>query len=298
MPARDHEAMFHVHAFADCAPYGRAVARALGARFNLVRTHIFPDRESLVRVTSPQGRNAVLIRSLDDPNAKLVDTLLAADALRRAGAERVTLAAPYLAYMRQDAVFHAGEAVSQRVIGALLGRAFDAVLTIQPHLHRVDSLAEVVPCEARAIIPASAIARWSRRFKSDCLVVGPDAESRALVLSVAEAAGLKWVVGDKVRLGDRRVRVEFAPLPKASRALVVDDIASSGTTLAATVRSLKRAGILTVDVVVVHAIFAPGALGEIRRAGARRIVSCDTIPHPTNAIKTAVLLARALAEPK
>jgi ribose-phosphate pyrophosphokinase len=55
--------------------------------------------------------------------------LLAADALRRAGAPRVLLVAPYLPYMRQDAVFRPGEPISQRVIGALLGQTFDGVLT-------------------------------------------------------------------------------------------------------------------------------------------------------------------------
>lgn len=59
----------------------------------------------------------ILHRSLDDPDAKLVELLLAASAARELGARRVVLVAPYLAYMRQDQAFRAGEAVSQRVIG-------------------------------------------------------------------------------------------------------------------------------------------------------------------------------------
>jgi ribose-phosphate pyrophosphokinase len=83
-------------------------------------------------------------------------------------------------------------------------------------------------------------------------------------------------------------------LPAAARAVIVDDIASSGATMAATARALRAAGIRNIDAVVVHAIFAPGARTAIRRAGVRRIVSCDTIPDATNSIRCAPLIAAAL----
>jgi phosphoribosylpyrophosphate synthetase len=51
-----------------------------------------------------------------------------------------------------------------------------------------------------------------------------------------------------------------------------------------------------VDAAVVHAIFAPRALSRIRAAGIRTLVSCDTIPHVTNAIRTLPLLTAALQE--
>jgi ribose-phosphate pyrophosphokinase len=283
-----------VHAFADGAAYARRIARGLGVSFAPVRLHRFPDGESLVRVAPQAGRHAVLIRTLSDPNSKILDTLFAADALRRAGASRVSLVVPYLAYMRQDKVFHPGEPISQRVIGKLLGEAFDAVLTMEPHLHRVKNLAEVIPCETSTVAVAPAVARWVKREAKGCVVVGPDAESWRFVEAIARAAGAAWIVGEKQRHGDRRVKITFARTPAANHAVIVDDIASSGVTLAEAVRELRRHGVVNVDAVVVHAVFAPGALAMVRRAGARRIVSCDTISHPTNAIRTAPLFAEAL----
>lgn len=285
-----------VVAFPECAAYARELAHALGCGAAVVKTHRFPDGESIVRVPVPVAPLAVLVRSLNDPNGKIIEVLLAADALRRAGAGRVILAAPYLPYMRQDKVFRDGEPVSQRVFGAILGRAFDSVLTIAPHLHRVSTLAEVVPCDARAISPARAIARWICEAGKELLVVGPDEESSDLVRAAAERAGLPWIAGEKVRLGDRKVRVRFPRKPDAARAIVIDDIASSGVTIAATISALKRLGAKTVDVAVVHAIFAGGALSAIRGAGARMVVSCDTIAHRSNAISTAPLVAEAVAE--
>ncbi|MBI1815118.1 MAG: ribose-phosphate diphosphokinase [Deltaproteobacteria bacterium] len=285
-----------LHTFADSARGARDLATHLGtAPPALVEVHRFPDGETLVRVAAPVARHAVLVRSLFDPNTKLIETVLAADALRRSGAHTVTLVAPYLPYMRQDAVFRAGEPISQRVIGSLLRRAFDRVLTVEPHLHRTRHLAETFGRGARALSAAPVLAEWLRRAEGDILIVGPDSESEPWVRAIGRAAHRPWVFGSKQRLADRSVRIHFPPLPATTRAVIVDDIASSGATLAVAARALRRAGIRTVDAIVVHAIFTPGALARIRAAGVRRIVSCDTVPHPTNRIATAPLLAAALA---
>lgn len=245
-----------------------------------------------MRVDADPGHHAILVRSLHEPNAKLVDTVLATDALRRAGASQRTLVAPYLPYMRQDTVFHPGEPVSQRVMADCLRRCFDRVVTIEPHLHRTPRFADLLP--GRALTAAAAIAAWLRRQRGPVVVVGPDEESQPWVRSLATAAAMPWVVGRKQRLADRRVRIELPPLPACRSALIVDDIASSGVTIAVAARALARANIGRIDAVVVHAIFARGAEQRIRRAGVRRLLSCDTIPHHTNAIGCAELIATAL----
>jgi ribose-phosphate pyrophosphokinase len=283
-----------VHAFPDSARFGQRLARSLGVGCARVAVRHFPDGESLVRVRLPAGQHAILVRSLHQPNDKLVETLLAADALRRAGARRVTLVAPYLPYMRQDAVFAPGEALSQRVVGDCLARAFDRILTLEAHLHRTRRLGAITRGRAHSLSAAPVLARWVRRAAHGSLVVGPDEESEPWVRAIARAAGARWVVGSKDRLGDHHVRIRLPHLPATTHAVLVDDIASSGGTLAEAARALRRGGVRAVDALVVHPLFAPGALARIRAAGVRRVLSCDTIPHPTNAITTAALLAAAL----
>jgi ribose-phosphate pyrophosphokinase len=283
-----------VHAIADSARFARRLALSLGAPFAPVRTHAFPDGETLVGVTHRAGAEAILVQSFNDPDRKLMPALLAADALRRAGARRVTLVAPYLAYMRQDMIFRPGEPISQRVFGQCLGRAFDRVLTVEAHLHRTHRLGDVMAGRARSLSAAPAIARWLARRGSGTIAVGPDEESEPWIRAVARAAGVRWMVGVKRRLSDHRVRVRFAELPSGTRAVVIDDIASSGATIAAAVSALRERGVRTVDAAVVHAIFAPGALDLIRRAGARTVISCDTVEHPTNRIQCAPLVSAAL----
>jgi ribose-phosphate pyrophosphokinase len=165
------------------------------------------------------------------------------------------------------------------------------VLTVEAHLHRTRRLSDVISPAARSVSAAPAIARWIQRTDTQTVIVGPDGESETWVRPIARAAGCSWIVGEKRRFDDHRVAVHFSEVPARFRAVIVDDIASSGGTIAAAVRGLRRAGATTVDAIVVHPVFAPGARARVMRAGVRRLVSCDTIPHVTNGIPVAPLLA-------
>jgi len=76
--------------------------------------------------------------------------------------------------------------------------------------------------------------------------------------------------------------------------VLVDDVASSGVTLARAAERLRAAGAASVDVAVTHALFADGALERIRAAGVGEVWSTDCIAHPSNAVSVAPMLAAAL----
>ena len=135
-------------AFDDEAALGQKLAQALAWPLAVVQRHRFPDGETRLRLPPALPRCVVLLRGLQDPNAKLTELLLAAAGARELGAAHLTLVSPYLAYMRQDMAFSPGEVVSQRHLGALLATVFDAVVTVDPHLHRVATLDEVLPGRA------------------------------------------------------------------------------------------------------------------------------------------------------
>jgi ribose-phosphate pyrophosphokinase len=281
-------------AFPDEAAAAGRLAEALGVELGLVEVHDFPDGESLPTVPGAE-RTTVIYRSLDRPNPKLMPLLLAADAARRAGAERLVLVCPYLCYLRQDAVFAPGEPVSRDVICGLLGRAFDRVVTVDAHLHRTKDLSAAMGVQADDLSAAGPLAE---ALGGSAVVIGPDRESAPWAQRIADRLGGELVVFDKVRGGDRRVSLNAPDLSavKGRRVVIVDDVASSGSTLIAATEQLKRAGAASVEVGVVHALYGPDDAARLQAAGVERVVSTDSVAHPTNAAPLAGLLAEALRE--
>ena len=282
--------------FADYADQGARLAEALDRPFVTIDTHRFPDGESRVTLPPELPERVALCRSLDQPNDKLVELLLAARTARELGAHHLTLVAPYLCYMRQDIAFHPGEAVSQRIIGGLLAELFDGVYTVDPHLHRIDRLDEAIPTgEAVALSAAPAMAAFLADQTREPLLLGPDGESEQWVRAIAEPAGLDYAVATKERLGDREVRVRLPEADFSGREVVlVDDMASTGRTLMAVVRRLYDAGAERVHCLVTHALFGEDVTTGLREAGVDRIWSTDSIAHPSNAVPLAETLAKAL----
>jgi ribose-phosphate pyrophosphokinase len=281
----------------DAADDARRLADRLGIAAQAVEMHRFPDGELRVTV-GPAAPTTIVYAPLDRPNDKLIAVLFASEALRRGGARRIVLAAPYLCYMRQDTAFHPGEAISQRVIGALLARTVDRVVTVDAHLHRTRSLPDVFPgIEADNLSAMPAIADALRgSLDPRTVVVGPDEESGAWVRDLAGRLERDLAVGRKTRRGDHAVDIIF-PDREALRgrpAVLVDDIVSSGATLAVCVRALRAAGVSSVDAVVTHALFPPETMDEFARAGIRSVRSTTSVPHPSNAIRLDAVLADAL----
>ena len=284
--------------FADYAAPAQRLADRLRVPCGQVTVHRFPDGESRVTVPVPVPARIALCRSLDRPNDKLVETILAAAAARQHGADTVTLVAPYLPYMRQDAEFTPGDAVSQRIVGALLAERFDAVVTVDPHLHRVATLGEAVPAKRAIALSAAALfGDYLAPRAPDALLVGPDEESAQWLAAAAAGHRFETAVCRKVRRGDRDVAVDVPPAHLAGRAVVlVDDMASTGTTLAVAARRCLALGAATVDALVVHGLFVGDAVGDLRRAGVRHVWSTDSVLHATNVLPLAGLLAGALAD--
>jgi ribose-phosphate pyrophosphokinase len=282
--------------FDDEVEFARGLGLASGLPVQRIDRHRFPDGELKLTLPPKLVPEVRILRSLHRPNEKLVELLLAARTARELGAREVTLIAPYLAYMRQDSAFAPGEVVSQKVIGRLLADLFDAVVTVDPHLHRVATLGEAVPlARAVALSAAPLIGHFVAMRAGSPVLVGPDEESAQWVHVAATYNGLPWTVCRKTRRGDTDVEVELPQAEVKGREVVlVDDVASSGHTLAAAARALIAAGAARVDAVVTHAVLAPEAGATLKAAGISEFWSTDTVPHESNALSVVPLIADAL----
>lgn len=275
------------------------LAGVLQAEAGVLEYRRFPDGESYVRLaTDVAGRRVGIVCTLNVPDDKTLALLFAARTARELGATSVGLVAPYLAYMRQDGRFHPGEAITSVHFAALVADAFDWLVTADPHLHRRASLAEIYPIFTRTVHCAPLLAAWIKAQVPGAWIVGPDVESEQWVASVAEAAGAPHATLRKTRRGDRDVDVELPDLAKwrGRTPVIVDDIISSARTMAVACRKLRERDFAGPVCVGIHAVFGGDAFGKLREAGAQRIVTTNTIAHPSNAIDVTALLAGSIRE--
>ena len=259
----------------------------------------FPDGESYVRLLTPtEGRDVVLLCSLDGPDTRTLPLLFAADAARAEGARSVGLAAPYLAYMRQDKAFHPGEAVTSRTYANLLSAHFDWLVTLDPHLHRYPTLDAIYSIPAIAASATGPVARWVQEHVERPFLIGPDIESEQWVEAIARLARTPFTVFHKTRKGDRDVSIQGtrAPIPPGASPVIIDDIASSARTMIEAVGLLKDSNVPAPVCIAVHALFAGDAFPRLVDAGPSAVVSTNSVEHPSNAIDVSAVLAEAIRQ--
>lgn len=273
------------------------LVQALNASQGVIRAREFPDGETYVRgETDCEDMDAVLVANLFQPNAKILPLLFFARALRELGARRVLLVSPYLPYMRQDIQFQSGEVITSEIFARLLSDTVDALVTVDPHLHRYSSLDEIYTIPSRVQHAAPSIAAWIREHVKQPVIVGPDSESEQWVSKVAEMAGAPFLVLEKVRSGDRDVEIKVPPLDswRSHTPVLVDDIISTAHTMIETIGHLTGAGYAAPVCIGVHVVFSGNAYTELQQAGAARIVTCNTISHPSNEIDLVPALGQAV----
>ncbi len=283
--------------FKDYQAQGKHLAAALGIDYLEVEVHRFPDGESKVTLPTGLDEQVIFCRSLDHPNNKLIELFLSVNVARQQGVKHITLVAPYLCYMRQDIAFHRGEAVSQKIIGQWLGGLLDKVVTVDPHLHRIKTLGEAIPNTETVTLTATGLmAGFLASRPTQPVLLGPDAESKQWVKQIADETGLDWCVATKHRHSDHKVGIVLPQFDFADRTVViVDDVTSTGRTIAMAAKQLKNQRAKAINCLVTHPLFVDDAEQALTNACLNHVWSTDSISHSSNAIKLAPLLVTAIA---
>lgn len=278
-------------------PLAEALAESLGGIVAMLEYRRFPDGESYLRIhDSLDDASVVIVARLARPDPKIPALLFAAELVRDLGASRVGLVVPYLPYMRQDTRFHPGEALTSASFARWISNVFDWLVTVDPHLHRYHGLDEIYSIPSTVVAAAPALADWISTNVRRPVVIGPDAESAQWVEAVAGQAGLAWRVMRKQRFGDHDVRIAAPDLSGLEQrtAVLVDDIVSSGTTLARAAEALIEAGLGPPQCVAVHGLFGKDSRNTLAAAGIGKVVCTDSVDVAEGVIQVAPLFAPAV----
>ncbi|OYR40280.1 MULTISPECIES: ribose-phosphate diphosphokinase [unclassified Halorubrum] len=254
----------------------------------------FPDGETLAAVPDFDGEEAVVVAATDSDEA-WVELLQLQDAVREAGAERVTTVVPYMGYARQDQSFGDGEPVSARAMARAVSTGTDRVVLVNPHEPGVADFYDV-PVET--VDAAGVLAGPLPADLTEPLFLAPDEGAVGIAETVRDAYG----AGETDYFEKHRDRetgaVAVSPSDAAVSArdvVVVDDIVATGSTMSESVAVLNDRGAGAVLAACVHPMLAANAVTKLRGAGVDRIVGSDTIEGGCSVVSVAPVLADALA---
>jgi ribose-phosphate pyrophosphokinase len=280
----------------------RELAQRAGAEMIPVAITAFADGETRVRIEGDvRAADLYIVQPTSAPtNERLMTLALLADAARAADAARITAVIPYFGYARQDVRSRPGEARSAQVAARILAVAgIDRVVVLELHSPALESAFEMPLTHLRTDALMLPVVRGWRL--ADLVVVSPDAGGvkRAQRYATALAAPLALIIKTRPR-DDVAVPLQALGEVRGRACLIVDDMASTGRTIAGAAQALLEAGAREVHALFVHAVMAPGALERIAAAGVRRIAATDSVPPARDPrveiVPIASLLANALAE--
>ncbi len=283
--------MILVAAFPEVREIGKHVAKALHATFTEIAVHDFPDSELHVQLNKNPGKKTVVILNsmAGDPNTKVVETILAAGVARDYKAQKVILVATYLPYMRQDTHFKKYDSFSSKQILRLLN-VFDHIIALDPHLHRIKKMHEI-SWKAEAVSVNSLVANYiQKRFKGDFTIIGPDEESQQWSETIAQMLGKKVVILKKERFSSTHVTISEKKLGK--NLIIIDDIISTGKTLAAALQMARKQHAGKLICLGIHGVLVNGADKLITKYA--ELITTNTIPNRYAKIDVSPVIVDAL----
>ncbi|MDD3136096.1 MAG: ribose-phosphate diphosphokinase [Methanoregula sp.] len=264
------------------------IAGALNTTVVDVKFTRFPDGEQYLCADKPDDE-MIIVGSIVDNDA-LVQLLLLIDACDCA-TNRLVI--PYMGYARQDKRFHDGEPISARAIARTLGRGVESCITVNIHEREVLKYFDVPTTNltlARDIgeyIESAAL--------DDPLILAPDEGALDFARDVASAGNWDFDNLEKTRLSGVEVKMAPKKVCAASRSVViVDDIISTGGTIATAAGMLYKEGAEQVYAACVHGVLIGGAYVHLKANGIRDIVCSDTIERACSQISAATRIADAL----
>ena len=282
-------------------PGNEIIANNISEKMNITMGNFilrqFPDQETYIRLlTDVAEKEVIVIDSLYQPDTKLLTLYFLSKLLKDSGALKIILITPYLSYMRQDKQFHDGEAITSEYFARLISSFTDELITIDPHLHRRKSMAEIYSIPCKVLHASSLISEWIIKNIEKPLLVGPDIESEQWVAETARQMNTPYIVLAKIRISDNEVKISIPDTEQYQQhtPVLIDDIISTARTMMVTVGHLKKAGMKPAVCIGVHGLFSGNAYNDLLNSGASKVITSNTIPHVSNEIDVSDLIADSL----
>jgi ribose-phosphate pyrophosphokinase len=280
-----------------------SVAVEMGARLGACSVERFPDGELSVRLDEPvRGREVLIIQPTSPPvNDHLIELLAFADACRRASAAHITAVMPYFGYARADKRHGRREPITASMVAALMQAVgVNHVITIDLHAPQIEGFFHI-PVDSLTTAPVM-VEALRPGLPPDIVVVSPDAGRVRMATEYARLLSAPVAVLHKERASGVETRITRLVGDVRDRpCLIIDDMISTGGTIAESVEALLDAGARPeIIVAATHGLLLAGAREKLARAVTREVLVTDTVAPPAHdwpqlrVVSVAPLIASAL----
>lgn len=269
------------------------VANNLSQSLNIPLVEIeskrFPDGELYVRILEKIKGEDIYIIQTTYPDENIVELFLLLDAVKRADAKSVTVIIPYFGYARQDKQFKEGEPISAAILAQLISTLCDKVITIDPHKEHILNFF-TVPAESVSAVPS--IVAYLKNKEID-LVLSPDHGALNRAKKAAELLHCDVDYLEKKRIDGNTISISPKNLDVKGRTVaIIDDIISTGGTMAEAINQLRTQKAHTIYVACTHGLFAGSAIEKLQKAGCDEIIATDTIQSSFSIVSVTSVLNR------
>lgn len=284
-------------------PLAEEIASQLNLELSQLEIHSFPDGEKRIRVEeSLNDEDVVLVQSTNPPvNLNYMELFLLADTLKRNGAKSLTLVCSYLGYQRQDHIFREGEGVTFKTMVKLIETVgVDRLVTFDLHTIKIPEFFKI------PVVHLSALPVFSEEIKKlgkNVVLVSPDMGGIRRIKELSSMTGYPFATINKNRdLGSGKIELtEVEGEVRGMTAILVDDMISTGKTIAMGAELLMQKGAKGVLGFATHGVFSRDSNEILQKSPFEKVIVTDTIEIPETkrfakleVISVSKLIAKAL----
>ncbi|OGH17423.1 MAG: hypothetical protein A3C22_01830 [Candidatus Levybacteria bacterium RIFCSPHIGHO2_02_FULL_37_10] len=266
-------------------PLAEKVAKNSGLKLSNLEVFVFPDGEKRIRIIDKVlGQDVFVVQPTSSPtDENYMQLFFIVDALRRSGAKSITAIIPYFGYQRQDHMFRIGEAVSVKVVAKILeGVGINKLLAVDLHSIKIKEAFNIPVVHLSALSVFADFIKQKKWDKNSTTLVSPDMGGVRRIKILAKMLGdMSYVTIEKNRnLATGKVTADGITGKINEKAIIVDDMISSGGTIALAAKLLRKEGVREIYVFVTHPVFSDKAPKILQESEVKKVFVTDTIFVP------------------
>jgi ribose-phosphate pyrophosphokinase len=249
----------------------------------------FPDDEFYTRVVDNLSREHVIIVQTTYPDHNIIELFLLQNAVDEAGAKEISVVIPYFGYARQDTKFEEGEPISAKAIANLISLNADRVITVDPHKEHILDFFSTSAFSCSAV---PELAKYLKEKNID-MVLAPDKGALERVKQASKIIECDFDYMEKTRIDGTTIEIKPKKLNAQNKNIaIIDDIISTGGTMAKSIQELKKHGAKNVYVACTHGLFAGDAMKKLNSSGCNEIIATDTVQGKFTKVKIAPCISK------